>query len=237
MSRRIAVLVTNTDTSPASRLFPDDGRKVAAALHALRPGWQVQGWRAMDGELPTAPETLDAVFVTGSPESVNDALPWLPPLFEFIRRTVAARRPLLGLCFGHQAIAAALGGRVGRSPGGWRVGTATTRFDTALPWMDPPARELTLFAVHNEQVLEPPPSAQVLGGDAWCPVGAMGVGDRVFSMQYHPEFSRGFMAEVCNSLDGELPADFMAQARQRIAQPVDADTYFRWAVNFIESAA
>ena len=236
MTRRLAVLVTNTDTSPASWLFPNDGEKVAAALQPLRPDWRVDVYMAMAGDLPPQPETLDGIVITGSPASVNDTLHWIPPLLDLIRRLDAQCRPMLGLCFGHQAIAAALGGRVGRSPGGWRLGTATTRIDVPQPWMDPPARELTLFAAHNEQVLQPPPRAQVIGGDSGCPVGALCIDRHVFTLQYHPEFSREFMAEVCNSLDASLPPALMARAREQIEQTVDAGLFFRWAVNFFESA-
>ena len=107
----IAVLLSNDDTSPFAAQFPNDGQKVVQLLQPLRPNWSFEVLPVKDGVLPSGPEAFDGYVITGSPASVNDdALPWVGHLLDFIRAVDAARQPLIGLCFGHQAVARALGG-------------------------------------------------------------------------------------------------------------------------------
>ena len=238
MSRRIAILNNNTDTSAFAQRFADDGQKVAAGLREQRPDWQYEVWHARDGDLPAEPEPFDGWVLTGSVASVNDDAPWMRRLAALLRHLHARQVPLVGLCFGHQMVAQALGGRVGPSPGGWRIGTAPTHYHreacAALPWMQPAQDTLTLFAAHQEQVLQPPPETVVLGGDDFAPCGAMLVGRHVFTTQYHPELSREFMQALLDTYGTQWPAPLVQQARRQVLQPVDAALFMRWAAQFLE---
>jgi GMP synthase-like glutamine amidotransferase len=102
--------------------------------------------------------------------------------------------------------------------------------------MQPPQASITLFAAHQEQVLQPPPEATVLGGDAFAPAAALCVGRHIFTTQYHPELSREFMRALLDEYGGLWPAALVAQARQQIEQPVDAALFMRWAAQFLEQA-
>lgn len=237
MTLRIAVLDNNPMSSSFVDAWPNDGDKVVAGLAPLRPEWQFRVWAAKSGELPPDDAPLDGVVLTGSVASANDALPWVDALAERVRRWHAERVPMAGLCFGHQLIARALGGRVGPSPGGWRLGVATTQYAQAMPWMQPPREALTLFAAHGEQVLEPPPGATVLGGDDFAPVGACAIGEHVFTTQYHPELPREFLQGVLREHADEYTPDAFARAREGLAQPVDATHYMQWLAQFLEQGA
>jgi GMP synthase-like glutamine amidotransferase len=236
MSRQIAILLTNTDRSDFAARHPDDGEKVAAALRALRPGWRCRVWRAIDHELPPGPHGLDGVVLTGSPASVLDDEDWIARTAAFVRQLHAYRVPTVGLCFGHQLIATALGGQVEQTAR-WGLGRGQVRLNTRLPWMDPPQDFLNLFAVHQDQVTRLPDGARLLGGSPFCPVGCYVVEDHMLAVQFHPELSRPFMRELLDHFGAEWPADALAQAREDIEQPVDADLFFRWIVNFIEQRA
>ena len=160
MSLRIAVLLTNDDRSAFAARFPNDGEKVIALLQPWRPDWHFEVVPVKDGVLPASVQAFDGHVITGSPASVNDErLPWLPPLLDFIRALHAARRPLIGLCFGHQAVARALGGEVRRHNAGWGLGTATTQWAQTPAWMQPAQACTTLMAAHNEQVSRMPEGA------------------------------------------------------------------------------
>lgn len=236
MPRRIAILHTNTDTSVLSRRYPNVGQKVAAALQPLRPDWAFEVWQAKDGEFPPDPSVYQGWVLSGSVASVNDDAPWMLQLAALVRTLHARQAPLMGLCFGHQMIAKALGGRVGPSPGGMRLGVATTHFE-AQSWMRPWQEQLTLFAAHEEQVLEPPAGARVLGGDAWAAVGALGLGRHVFTTQYHPELSREFMGALLAEHGGAFAPAVVERAQVQLQQPVDAALFMRWAAQFLEQAA
>lgn len=241
MTLRIAVLDNNPMSSAFVDAWPDDGQKVVAALAPLRPGWHFEVWAAKAGQLP--PEDLppgaaiDGVVLTGSVASANDEAPWVAALAARVRAWHRQRLPMAGLCFGHQLIASALGGRVGASPGGWRLGVATTRYTHAMPWMQPARDALTLFAAHGEQVLEPPPGARVLGGDDFAPVGALAIDRHVFTTQYHPEMPREFLQGVLREHADEYTPQAFERAREGLAQPVDATHYLHWLAQFLEQGA
>jgi len=238
MTRRIAILNNNTDTSAFAQRFADDGQKVAAGLRMHRPDWHCEVWHAHGDELPPDPDDYQGWVLTGSVASVNDGAPWMARLAMLVRHLHRRRVPLVGLCFGHQMVAHALGGRVGPSPGGWRIGSAATHYRAehiaGLAWMQPPQATITLFAAHQEQVLQPPPEATVLGGDDFAPAAALLVGQHIFTTQYHPELSREFMLALLDAYGTLWPAPLVAQARQQVQQPVDAALFMRWATQFLE---
>ena len=235
-STRVDVLLMNTDRSAFAQRHPDDARKVITALQAIRPDWAYRAWAARDGELP--PDTLaaDAWVLTGSVASVTQPEPWMERTADALRQRHAAGRTLVGLCFGHQLIAQALGGAVVRSPGGFRLGVADTALAVQEPWMDPPLPSLSLFAAHEDQVQQPPPGARVLGGNAFCPVGAYAIGQHVLCTQYHPELTRPFMRDLLASFGHKFGAQVVARATTEIEQPVDATLFMQWVARFIEAA-
>lgn len=200
----IAVLMANTDESTFAQAHPGDGEKFRTLLQGCRPDWQVTVFSVKDGEFPPEGARFDGWLITGSPASVNDDAAWIARLLGLIRRLVAEEQPLFGACFGHQAIARALGGAVGPNPGGWVFGLVRTEME---------GLRISLYAAHREQVLALPLGAVALGGNAECPVGSMAVGPRVLTTQYHPEMLPGFVAALVEAFAGKLPAEVVAKAR------------------------
>lgn len=129
----IAVLATNTDDSPFAARHPRDVEKFRVLLHGVRPGWTVSSFDLPDGEFPVDLQKFDGFLIGGSPSSVHDEDPWIERLLSVIREAVAAGKPLAGACFGHQAIAKALGGTVGPNPGPFVLGTAETEVISPAP--------------------------------------------------------------------------------------------------------
>lgn len=163
----IAVLMTNTDESEFAQCHPKDGEKFAAMIRSVRPAWQVTSYAVKDGSFPAEDARFDGWLITGSPASVHDDAPWIDDLKALIRRLDGSRAPLFGACFGHQAIAEALGGHVGQNPGGWVFGLTETMME---------GQPFRLYASHIQQVVRLPEGARVTGGNTDCPMGSFAVG-------------------------------------------------------------
>jgi GMP synthase-like glutamine amidotransferase len=234
----IAVLNANVDRSDFARGWPDDAHKVIEGLRPHRPGWTCRAWQACDGELPPPDDAADGWVITGSIASVGDEAPWMLALEDRIRQRHRQRQPTAGLCFGHQLVAKALGGRVGPSPAGWRLGVATTHLRPPLPaWLPSQQREFRLHAVHEEQVLSPPAGVRALGGDDHTPHAALCAGRHLFTTQYHPELSAPFMLALLDAFGPAWPDSMVAQARNQVAGGVDAEAFMGWLAAFFDHAA
>lgn len=142
---------------------------------------------------PGSIRDADGWVVTGSKHGAYEDHPFIPPLERFIREAHAGDVPLVGVCFGHQIAAQALGGRVVKHPEGWSVGRR--RYETAG------GGALWLNAWHQDQVAVLPEGAVCLAGNAFCPNAIVAYGDRMFTVQPHPEY------------DGDLIADFVGLRR------------------------
>ena len=212
---RIAILVTNTDRSAFAAGFPRDGEKFRTLLQQVRPTWQFSIYELTTGQFPEQLNGIDGVVITGSPASVHDPDVWVAQLFVLIRQIVAAGVPLFGGCFGHQAIAQALGGQVARNPGGWSLGRVDSR--TQSRWID--AGPLRLYAAHQEQVTCLPSNARSVGSSEGCPCAAFEIGAKVWTTQYHPELTDDFFDAFIGHMDGKLPARTITQARLSMQGP------------------
>lgn len=224
----IAILVTNTDESRFAQSHPRDGEKFTALLRPLRPDWQFSSFSVKDGVFPDTFAGIDGVIITGSPASVHDPDPWVARLLSLIPQIVAEGISLFGACFGHQAIALALGGTVQRNPDGWVLGTVATDMQGLGP--------VNIYAAHLEQVTALPPNAQVTGATPGCTIAAMQIGPRVLTTQYHPEMTHDFITALVDELDGKLPDVVIAQARASLAQRADATPISAYIAAFFDAA-
>jgi GMP synthase-like glutamine amidotransferase len=232
----IALLVTNTDKSDFAARHPRDAEKFGRLIGSVRPDWKVSAFDLPRGQFPEGLAGLDGLLIGGSPASVHDGTAWTLRLFTLIRGAYAAGCPMVGACFGHQAIALALGGRVGANPAGFVLGAAETEVVAPAPWMDGAGR-IRLAAAHGEQVLDLPPGATVIGRSRGCPVAVYRIGGQVFATQYHPEMTPDFAAALTEELDPHLPPGVGAAARAALARGIEGARFAEWIARFFEQAA
>ncbi len=231
---RIAILMTNTDESEFATRHPKDGDKWRKLLSPKRPDWTFTVYKVKDGDFPQDLSLHDGWIITGSPASVHDDAPWIGELLTLIRNIIANGAPLFGACFGHQAIALALGGTVGSNPDGWVFGATETQVLAPPPWMR--ARKIWQYAAHIEQVTTPPENAEIIMSHPGCPVGGMAIGNKVFTTQNHPEMTDAFIAALIEELADDKPKDVITRARKSLKLGADNGVFADWIINFFEQA-
>lgn len=229
----LGLLVTNTDDSAFAASHPHDSEKFASLIAQVRPDWRVTAFDLPAGQFPTANASCDGWMIGGSPASVHDDLPWIARLLDLIRHLVAQRQPIFAACFGHQAVALALGGQVGRNPDGWKLGLADMNFRQNR-WL--PKGPLSQYAAHLEQVTRLPDSAKVLAVSDHCPVASFAIGDHVFTTQYHPEMTYGFIKALVDEIAAKLPAGVADAARASLTRQADTATFAETIARFYETA-
>jgi len=193
-------------------------------------GFETERFDVQAGEFPNLGEH-HAFLITGSPAGVYDPLPWIPGLLDFIRSAKGSR--MVGVCFGHQAMAEALGGRVEKSEKGWGTGLHHYEVVRREPWMDGGA-EIAAPASHQDQVVAQPPNTNVLLQSAFTPFAALAWTDRpAISFQFHPEFSPAFAKALI-----EKRYDIVPDPDEKIASldaPNDGARVADWIRRFLEA--
>lgn len=173
-------------------------------------GFDFTTWHVEEMAFPDDIHDADCWLLTGSRHGAYEDHAFIPPLEDFIRRAHDAGVPMVGICFGHQIIAQALGGIVVKHPGGWAVGAQD---------YDLGGQPVTLNAWHQDQVVALPPGAQVAGRNAFCENAALIYGDRAFTVQAHPEFGDAFIQGLMDTrAKGVVPDDLLAAASARMGQ-------------------
>ncbi|MCO6361947.1 type 1 glutamine amidotransferase [Paracoccus sp. 08] len=173
-------------------------------------GFDFTTWHVEGMEFPQDIHDADGWLLTGSRHGAYEDHAFIPPLEDFIRRVHDAGVPMVGICFGHQIIAQALGGTVVKHPGGWAVGAQDYDFG---------GQPVTLNAWHQDQVVTLPPGAHVAGRNAFCENAALIYGDRAFTVQAHPEFGDDFIQGLMDTrAKGVVPDDLLAGAAARMGQ-------------------
>lgn len=179
-------------------------------------GFTFRTYRVVDGEFPATVHDCDGWLITGSRHGAYEDHPWIPPLERFIRDCFAAHVPMVGICFGHQIIAQAMGGKVERFDGGWAVGA--TEYDFA-------GQPLTLNAWHRDQVTEVPKNAKVIASNEFCANAALLYDDLALTVQAHPEFRPEFIDGLMQTRGkGLVPEEVMAAAALRLQDPIQDKT-------------
>jgi GMP synthase-like glutamine amidotransferase len=188
--------------------YPDMFARLLAGRGLTFRTWHVE---AMD--FPAGVHDAEGWLITGSRHGAYEDHPFIPPLEAFIRDAYAAHVPVVGICFGHQIIAQAMGGRVERHAKGWAVGAQAYDFG---------GQTVRLNAWHRDQVVAVPEGAQVIATNAFCENAALLYDDRMLTVQAHPEFRPDFVDGLMRTRGpGLVPDDLMAAARARLDVPLD----------------
>lgn len=155
--------------------------------------------RASEGEpVKNAAQKFDAFIITGSPHGVYENLPWMSKLKTELQEIAKEKKPIFGICFGHQILAESFGGKVEKSTKGWGIGV-----DSYMFYKEGKGQGINqlmpVYVYHQDQIVELPPKAQVLGGSSHCEYGIVQYDFPCLSVQFHPEFTSNFVSDLINT--------------------------------------
>ena len=224
----VAILETGYPPAPLAEKF---GSYPAMFGNLLGQAFEIRSFDVEAGELPSDPGAHAAYVITGSPAGVYEPLPWIEPLKEFIRAAVDSK--MVGICFGHQIMAEALGGRVEKSSKGWGAGLHHYTVVRRKPWMDFAAM-IASPASHQDQIVVQPPRTEVVAQSKFTLFAALAWADRpAISFQFHPEFSPEFAKALI-----EMRFDIVPDPAAAIASldaPNDNARVGSWIRRFLEA--
>ena len=222
---KIAILETGR---PPGNLTDEFGDYPAMFAQMLGDGFEIESFDVQSGQLPD-PVAHHAYLITGSPAGVYDPLPWIDPLQQFIRSANGAK--MVGICFGHQVMAEALGGHVEKWKKGWSTGLHRYAIVRSEPWLDG-AGTIAIPASHQDQVVVQPPNTEVLAASDFTPFAALAWTDRpAISFQFHPEFSPAFAKALIEKRYDAVPDPEAAIAS--LDAPNDSPRVAQWVRNFL----
>ena len=225
---KLAILETGR---PPGDLADRFGDYAAMMKRMLGDGFNIDTFDVAAGQLPDDLSAYDAYLITGSPAGVYDPLPWIAGLSDFIRAAHGSK--MVGICFGHQIMAEALGGRVEKSDKGWGTGLHDYAILRAEPWMDG-AETIAVPASHQDQVVAQPPDTRLIASSDFTPFAALAWTDRpAISFQFHPEFAPDYAKALIEYRRDRLPDPDSAIAS--LDAPNDGARVAGWIRRFLRS--
>ncbi len=219
--RRLGILICGHSPDAVVDAF---GRYDKAFAKLLGPNtYEYKPYFPVDNEFPASVEEADAWLLTGSKHGVYDDLPWIAPLEAFVREIYAAHLPMVGICFGHQLMAQALGGQVEKYSGGWIAGTQCYQFNdnTSL-------NNVVLNAWHQDQITKKPENARVLASSDECQYAVLEYRSNTVSLQPHPEFDNDYLQLLLKHRGESLPQPIRQFAQDALGQDLQQKAIADW---------
>ncbi len=181
---------------------------------------------------PTSITECDGWLLSPSRCSAYDGHAWISSAEDLLRELIAREHPYVGICFGHQLAAQALGGRVERAADGWQVGVQDYEIVATKPWMVPMHSTLSLIASHEDQVVAVPDGTELMARSPGCPVAGLLIGERAWTLQPHPEYVPELADDLLAQRVDLIGSEKVALARATLGRPLNRLDVGRWIVKF-----
>jgi GMP synthase-like glutamine amidotransferase len=180
---------------PSAALEARFGRYDEMLKDLLGHAFRTTTYAVIEGQYPQRPEEQDAYIVTGSPAGVYEDIAWIPVLKSFLSEA-KGKAKLVGICFGHQIMAEAFGGRVEKSEKGWGIGLHRYDVCETPAWMDA-VESFSVPVSHQDQIVHQPPRSRIVAASPFTAYGVLAYEDQpAISFQCHPEFEPMFVQQL-----------------------------------------
>ncbi len=193
-------------------------------------------YQVQQGELPLFLDECDAYIITGSKAGAYEDHSWIAPLSAWIIEANQAETKLLGICFGHQLIAHALGGKVEMSDKGWGIGVRSLLTSSDSPFSQPLPKYLDLIYSHKDQVVKLPTGANNFLSDDFCPHAGFTLGKHIVALQGHPEFTATYCERLLSRRAEVIGEPTYSKGIKSLRQGTDANFIGRLILDFLRPA-
>ena len=185
-----------------------------------------------EGRFPDDARSCAGWLSSPSRLSAYDPVPWLSDAEDLLREMIAVEAPFVGICFGHQLLAQALGGTVEKSQYGWGVGVREFDIVARRPWMGEGDESIALIGSHQDQVTRLPDGAELLFRSEYCPYGGFAIGERAWTIQVHPEFVAPLADHLLAGRIELIGAQRVSEARATLSRRLDRHVVAGWIGEF-----
>lgn len=207
-------------------------------FNSTNNGFEYQIYPVLDNVFPESLDECDGWIITGSVAGVYDNLPWMEPLKQLIVEIYEQKRPMVGICFGHQIVADALGGKVEKFTGGWSLGVQNYQIEGVHDFIPGGINSFAINAIHQDQVIEKPQVSKRLAYSSFCSNAGLVYGEHIVTLQGHPEFTQNYERDLLNA---ELEVNFPEEVKQPALESVedkklDSPEVAHWLAGFLKNA-
>jgi GMP synthase-like glutamine amidotransferase len=206
-----------------SRLFKNYSSKIVLDIFDIQ-----------HGIFPKNHDAYAGFISTGSGSSVYDNKPWIKNFKAYVQKLDQQKIKFIGICFGHQMIAEALGGKCNKTNKGWGIGVKEVVIHQKQKWMKPELDSYRLLFSHQDQITQLPKDGMVIGGNDHCPYSMITVGDHFLGIQAHPEFTPAYTDRLMQIRIDRIGLDTIQEAEKTLRHETDESIITSWMINFLE---
>lgn len=230
---KVGLLECDHVAEPLRHIAGDYRQMFAELFSRHAPQLQLEYFDVRNGEFPASVDACEAFVCTGSRFSAYDDEGWIQELKNFLRQLRSADKPFVGICFGHQVMAEALGGKVEKAEQGWGIGVHSLNVVKAESWMQPERASCGVQYSHRDQVVRLPENSVLLGESDHCPVAMFRVGEKMLGIQGHPEFPAAYVEALVRGRTELIGADKVNAAK--FNAPTDEAVITNWLARFLNT--
>jgi GMP synthase-like glutamine amidotransferase len=231
---KIGILEADQLSEKLRQQYGSYGDMTQNLLHSVDKRLAFPRYQVTESGYPENIDDCDAYLITGSKSSIYDDKPWIKHLQDYVVTLAERQKKLIGICFGHQLIAQALGGQAQKSDKGWGVGLATSTVYVSKPWMDPAKETFALISSHQDQVTALPPHAELIAGDDFCANASYQIGEHILTFQGHPEFTQEYARQRLHDRREIIGEQRYQQGMASLNRDADHPLIAKWIINFVQ---
>jgi len=232
---KLGILETDHLNHDLLGLFGSYGEQFTKLLHQVDPQLAIECFDVVALNYPQNIDQCDAYLITGSKFAAYDQVPWILTLQDYIRKLNNHKKPLIGICFGHQLIAHSLGGLTQKSKKGWGVGLSRVKVRKQQEWMIDFQNQFSLLVSHQDQVVKLPDKAEIIASNDFCMYAALQIDKHILTFQGHPEFSKTYLKALMHKRKDSIGEITFNRAVSSLKNGTNSILIVRWILKFLTS--